>query len=303
MFRPLLYLILFMATGGLSGCLDHKIPSITPGLPATRLRVKKLILELPDNVAKVSAFTYDGQGRLNLILIYQSPDSTVSEMDYNYYVYDEQNRFAGYRRAIIHYPRGSRANSLDEYTYTYNELGNVSQIRHTNAYTLGLTYNNNNQLTGANRSFGVSGLTIRGGDNFTFTGNNLASYRYTTSITGMGGPAFGGPGANNTYTHDDKLNPFYGIFLIPAPYPNGLVNLANNPAESVTYFGGTDNVLNLSQNNVLTETPAVEGNRAITYQYQYNAANLPTVRIKTTTTPPPYASTTVETLRFEYESY
>jgi hypothetical protein len=302
MSRTLLFLALFMI-GGLWGCLDHQIPSITPGSTTPRLRVKTLTLELPDKVAKVSSFNYDTQGRLNLILIYQTPDSTVSEMDYNYYSYDEQNRFTGYRRAIIHYPRGSRANSFDGYTYTYNDAGKVRQILHTNGYALGLTYDSNNQLISANRSFGVSGLTIRGSDNFTFTGNNLTSYRYSTSITGMGGPAFGGPGANNTYTHDDKLNPFYGVFLIPAPYPSGFVNLANNPSEAVTYFGGTDNVLSLSQNNVLTETPVSDYPGKVTYQYQYNAANLPTVRIKTTTAPPPNAGVTIETLRFEYESY
>jgi hypothetical protein len=298
MTRFLIFLLLL--AGGLSGCLDHRIPSITPGLPVSRLRVKKMILELPDNVAKVSLFNYDTKGRLNSILIYQTPDSTISELDYNYYRYDEQDRLTGYRREVVLYPRGNRENAIDTYSFGYDETDKLNQMAHLNGFFVGFTYGSNNQLTRANKSFGVPGLAIREVDSFTSTGNNLTGFQYDVSITAMGGLPFGGPGNTNTYTHDDKLNPFYGVFLIPAPYPKGFVYLLNNYAQAITYFGGTDNVLNLSQNNVLTETSL---NSKTTYQYQYNAANLPTVRVKTTTATKPFESVSVETLRFEYESY
>lgn len=303
MFRFSTYVLFLLMVAGLSACLDHRTPVVTPGSNTTRLRVKALTLELPDNLAKVSSFRYDAQGRLGSILTYQTPDSTASEIEFSNYQYDGQNRMTGLRREAVLFPRGSRPNAVEQYSYAYDASGRVISIDNNPGFTLGLGYNGTGQLAGASRSFRTGGLSISGSDSFTFTGNNLSGYQSGFTVTAMGGPPFSGGGSSNRYTHDDKINPFYGVLIIPAPAPDGFINLAFSPRVAVTYFGGTDNVLNLSQNNVLTETPLRTSADLVTYQYQYNAANLPTVRVKRITSPAPNNSVRVEVLRFEYESY
>lgn len=296
------YVLLLLIAGGFWSCSDHRTPVVTPGSNTTRLRVKALMLELPNNLTKVSSFRYDAQGRLGSILTYQTPDSTVSEIEFSNYQYDGQNQMTQFRRETVPFPRGSRPNAVERYFYSYNALGRVTSIDNDPGFTLGLGYNSDGRLTEANRNFVTGGLRISGSDSFTFTGNNLTAYRSGTTTTAKGGPPVGNGGPNNRYAHDDKINPFYGTLIIPAP-ANGFVNLAFSPRVAVTYFGGTDNVLNLSQNNVLTETSVLSIFDQVTYQHQYNAANLPTVRVKTTTSPAPNNNVGVETLRFEYESY
>ena len=304
-----IYVVLLLMTGGLWACFDHRIPSITPGSPTTRMRVKTLTLDLPNNQAKVGSFTYDGQGRLNSILTYQTPDSTISDIQYSNYQYDGQNRLTQLRRSVLPHPRpqGSQLNFIEQYSYSYNATGQVSQISHSGGLTWTFGYNSIEQLTNGNVFFSHPRFSIRGALAFTFTGNNLTQTVGGTGITFQGmppGSSTGFPGVSTaTYTHDDKLNPFYGVFVIPSPF-GGPANILSGPNIPTTLFGGIDNVLNLSQNNVLTDTPPSGSFReSITYQYQYNAANLPTVRIKTSTFPAPNNTVTVETLRFGYESY
>lgn len=308
MFRTLLYVTLFM--GGLLACTDHRIPAVTPGSTATRLRVKSLTLDLPNNLAKVSSFKYDAQGRLSSILTYQTPDSTVSELEYSNYQYDAQNRLTELRRERVLAPRpqGSGFNPfIERYLYSYNAAGQVSKIDYLGGLTWTYKYNDANQLMNASILYSHPRFTIEGSVLFTFTGNNLTQTAGGTGIRFQGmppGTSSGFPGVGSaTYTHDDKINPFYGVYVIPSPL-SGFTNVLTAPNTPGALFGGIDNVLNLSQNNVLTETPPSGSFReSITYQYQYNAANLPTVRVKTSTAPAPNNTVTVETLRFEYESY
>lgn len=312
MVRILSYLTLLLI-GGLLACSDHRIPAVTPGSTTTRLRVKTIMEDSPTNLAKVSLFRYDAQGRLSSILAYQTPDSTVSEIEYSNYQYDGQNRLTGLRRAVVPYPRppSGQPYRAEQYFYTYNAAGQLSEINYVNGFRVGFSYNGSGQLASSGRIFGVSGLTLRGSDRFTFTGNNLTILNSERNIPSRGGidPIVT---ANTAYTHDDKVNPFYGIYVIPAP-SSRFVNLQSGPGSPGTYFGGIDNPLILSQNNVLTEVSTVSftdqsgtstsTGLPVTYQYQYNVANLPTVRVKTTTSPAPNNTVTVETLRFEYESY
>lgn len=304
MSRILIYFT-FLLIGGLSACSDHRVPAVAPGSTTTRLRVKTLTLDLPDNKAKVSLFRYDAQGRLSSILTYQTPDSTVSEIEYSNYQYDGQNRLTELRREAVLHPRGSGPNLVERYLYTYNAAGRVSEVDNVNGFSVRLSYGADNRLVSASRGFRTGGLIISGSDSFTFTGNNLTAYQTGFTIAGHGGPAFSGGGSSSTFTHDDKINPFYGVYVIPAPFPNGFINLTFSPRLAETYFGGTDNVLNLSENNVLNRVFAVSsGASSVTNQYQYNAANLPTVRVRTTTITNSFGTTvTVETLRFGYESY
>lgn len=296
--RIFLYLTILLS-GGLSGCLDHRIPSISPGLPVSRLRVKSLTYEAPDNRTYVSRFGYDGQGRLSSLDSYQTPDSSVDGIVRGLYSYDNQNRLTRLQRV-------NKTGLTESYNYSYNVAGQVSQISHSGGLTWNYGYTEANQLSTASLFYSHPRFSIQGSLKFTFTGNNLTQTTGGTGIRYQGmpdGTSTGFPGVTGaTFTHDDKLNPFYGVFVIPSPLP-GFSNVLSSPTTPSALVGGIDNVISLSQNNVLTETPVSEYMGKIAYQYQYNAANLPTVRIKTTTTPPPNAGVTVETLRFEYESY
>ncbi|MDB5239692.1 MAG: hypothetical protein JWP57_317 [Spirosoma sp.] len=312
--RLFTYLLLLMI-GGLLSCSDHPFqPLVTPGSTANRLRVKTLTLDLPNNQAKVSSFRYDGQGRLSQILTYQTPDSTVSAIEINNYTYDGQNRLTGLQREAVPYPRQNRPNFVYQYIYLYNAAGQVIGLNQLNSFSLTFGYNSANQLAGGSRLYAISGLTISGSNSFTFTGNNLIRSSDSRNIPTRSGTPDPIVTTVDEYTHDDKINPFYGVYLIP--YPNEFSGPSNM---AKTYFGGLDNFLTLSRNNVLTQLtsssttsfgssgPSTLGLiESAVYQYQYNAASLPTVRVKTTTRPggPTFPSvTTVETLRFEYESY
>ena len=295
--------------GGLYTCADHRFPDITPGSTVARLRVKTLTEELPNNLARVSAFRYDGQSRLSSVISYQTPDSSVAPVQYGVYQYDGQNRLTQLRRESVPFPRpqSNPFYPVEQYSYSYNAMGQVSQISYLNGLTWAYTYNSANQLASATTGYSHPRFTIEGNLQFTFTGRNLTQTTGGTGIRFQGMPpgSFTGfPGVSSaTYTHDDKVNPFYGVYVIPSAL-RGFVNILLSPSTPGALFGGTDNVLTLSQNNVLSETPpAGSFGESITYQYQYNAANLPTVRIRTSTFPPPNNTVTVETLRFEYETY
>lgn len=307
--RLLNWLIWLSLGGGLLTCADHRFPDVTPGSTTSRLRVKALTEELPNNLARVSSFRYDLQGRLHSIITYQTPDSSVASVQYSVYQYDGQNRLTQLRREFVPFPRPqtNQFNAIEQYNYSYNAMGQVSQISYLNGLTWAYTYNSANQLASATTRYSHPRFTIEGNIQFMFIGRNLAQTTGGTRIRFQGMPpetSDGFPGGNSaTYTHDDKINPFYGVFVIPSAL-SGFFNILLSPGTPNALFGGTDNVLTLSQNNVLTETPPAGFFReSITYQYQYNAANLPTVRIKTTTSPAPNNLVTTETLRFEYESY
>lgn len=288
-------------TSLLIACSDHRTPDITPGSSTLRQRVKSITQELPNaSVAKVSLFSYDVQNRLASILTFQAPDSSIAPVELSVYQYDAQNRLIQLRREVVRRAPSYSANPVESYALKYNELGQVSGLS-TGGIGLDFTYDKANRLVSSHRDFSTSGLTQDGSDKFTFAGSNLTaleSYR-RFSLRGPGG--FLGSVDNRTFTYDDKLNPFFGNYIIPAPYPAGFRSPASS-SSVITYFGGVDNVLNLSSNNVLTEV--ISTGTTNTYQYQYNAANLPTVRTTTTL----YTKTTIEaamteTLRFGYEGY
>lgn len=97
-----------------------------------------------------------------------------------------------------------------------------------------------------------------------------------------------------TYSYDDKLNPFYGVFIIPAPG-----EFVDSPCGGPnTLYGGFTNRFNFSQNNLLSaQSSNGTSTSATPYAYTYNTANLPTSRTTTT------GGNVVETLRYEYEPY
>lgn len=288
-----------LLVGWFAACSDHLNPAVTPGSTASRLRVKTITLDLPDNQAKVSLLKYDAQGRLSTLTTYQTPDSTVAPVELGTYQYDSQNRLTQFRNEIIRRLPPFESNLLALYTYTYNPAGQVSGLQLADSYGLTFAYTDANKLLRDNRSYITGGLTTSGGDNFTFTGNNLTTWA-SSKTTNVKQTTFTSS-ATSTYTYDDKLNPFYGVYIIPAPYPIGrVVSPRTTPdAMTYTYFGGVDNGLNLSQNNPLScQTNNGSANTTtVAYAYEYNSANLPTVRRTTTN------GTLTETIRFTYESY
>ncbi|CAN5474695.1 hypothetical protein BH09BAC4_BH09BAC4_51440 [soil metagenome] len=310
--RVLVYLMLLAVAGGVVACTDHLIPDLTPGSVPAHLRVKSLTEELPNNLAKKSVFSYDQQGRLSLIISYQTPDSSVAEVIYNTYSYDAQNRLTGLFRQQVPYPRpqGGQFNLTTGYSYTYNSLNQVTSILGPNYLHWTYQYNSANQLAKSYVDFYHPQISIDGGFLFTFVGKNLTQ---TRGIIRLKYPNMfpQTPLADldtfqpTTYTHDNKINPFYGAFVIPSAQRGfSTIYLSPGAVSTGALFGGSDNVLSLSQNNVLSETPpSGSTDITITYQYQYNAANLPTVRIKTITPSNPNYPVSTETLRFEYETY
>ena len=287
--------ICLLLVGSLLGCEDHQGQGVTPG--ANRLRVKTITQQLTSSasVSTVSAFSYDGQGRLSLITAFQTPDSLVAPVENTVYQYNPQNRLAQVQHSIVR-----RGTNTETYTLAYNGAGQLSYLVNLpSTFSIAPQYNPANQPTTYSKAISVGGLQSSGGGSLTFTGNNLTFASETFLVYRTGGsptaPPVGGNVANTTYTFDTKLNPFYGVFIIPAP---GVFRpFANTPSAFgpfYTLYGGIDNPYNLSQNNVLT---AVNATGTTTYGYTYNAANLPTSRTTTT------AAGVTEVLRYEYESY
>lgn len=298
---------LFMAVvlaGLLTACFDHRSNDVAPGSSTLRQRVKSLTQELPNTTTtKVSLFSYDAQNRLASILTYQTPDSTAAPVELSVYQYNAQNGLTQLRHEVVR-RAPFQPNPVELYSLSYNALGQVSGLSYANGFSLALNYNEANKLAGSRRNFQTGGLSISGGESFTFTGNNLTGLTASRNIPLRSGVD---PVTTTTsaFTHDDKVNPFYGNYIIPAPYPEGFVNMTFSPRLVETYFGGVENILNLSTNNVLTKnatsvsTGVFSGTSAAStsYQYQYNANNLPTVRTTTNN------GAVAETLRFAYETY
>ncbi len=254
------------------GCTDHRIPTVSPG--ASRLRIKTITEDGPNGSSKVSAFTYDAQGRLSLIIGYQAPDSSTTPIENTVFQYDSQNRLTQARREVVR-RAGSSPNPFELYTYGYNADGQVSGLGFSSSnfgavtrWTSALRYTGNNHAVGSSQFFDIPGVSITNNSSFTFTGNDLTSVATTSTL--VRGGTFTSMGTT-TYAFDTKVNPFYGIFLIPNPG-----NFAYPPSASLnnnTYFGGLQGFSLLSQHNIVSATDA--GGTTV-YAYTYNAADLPT---------------------------
>lgn len=297
--RQWLISLLFIAAFG--ACTDHRVPAVTPGLGTSRLRVKTIIQDRPNSPTEVSAFSYDGQGRLGLIITFQLPDSIAGPAERSVYQYDAQNRLTQLRRDIVR-TGGFEPNLSETYTVNYNAAGQVSSLNHSpSTFSIRPLYTPDNRVSGYSKNISVGGLISNGGGAFTFSGNNLtnATERYTIIRAGGSSMPVFDSSVNTTYTFDDKVNPFHGVYIIPAPFRDGFAYFqTSTPTNYYTYYGGVNNLLNLSQNNVLSAVAVVGSASATTsYAYTYNSNNLPTSRTTTT------SGAVVETLRFEYETY
>jgi YD repeat-containing protein len=293
------HLASLLLVAGLSSCADHLKPEPGPD----RLRVKTLTQTSSDapGIRKVSTLTYDGQGRLSAILAYQSPDSTLVPVEQNTYQYDALNRLTKHRRQFYRRPLILPSSLPDllyeEEEYVYGPTGPPTQLLYFNNtgggplwYTVDLAYSSTTGrlLSARQRLSPTNGVSYRVYRTFTFTGDNITSVDADYSFCAMGGPCNTGL-VTSAYTFDDKLNPFYGVYVIPIP-TGRVIPVLGGILTTEDYYGGVDNLFNLSRNNVLT------GNGPV-YTYTYNSANLPTSRSTTDR----FGLTT--TLTFDYETY
>ncbi|GAB3270642.1 hypothetical protein GCM10027347_41450 [Larkinella harenae] len=282
-------------------CDDHRIPAVSPGSVIDRLRIKSITQEIPDMSARVSAtqkvsmFSYDAQNRLSMILTYQTPDSTQAPVEQSIYTYDAQNRLTQLRREIVR-RSGTNPTPVETYLYSYNIAGQVSQLDYNNnldggdnSWKVLFQYHPTNVLKSSAKSFSLYPISYREESEYTFTGRNLTQAVVTSTLSRA--PASSSTGTQTiNFTHDTGLNPFYGVFVIPAPFKVQLSNPRSGILDYYTYFGGFDNLFNLSRNNVLSDGTN-------TYAYTYNSANLPTSRTTTS------KGEVTEILTYDYESY
>ncbi|KAA9349084.1 hypothetical protein [Larkinella humicola] len=282
----------------LTGCGDHLFPNVSPGSVPDRLRIKTVTQELADVAGRtslaqyISTFGYDLQGRLNTITTTQNPSDPNAPVETGAFTYNAQNQVIQFQREIT--PAGeSKITETYSYTYVNSQMTrlyytNNKDGRGDNVWELTFQYNPNNKVKSSHKTFATGGVSYTEDSDYTFTGNNLTLVATATSI-------FRIPSSlNNSYTthftHDTKINPFYGTAVIPAPYATaGVSTPFNGILDFYTYYGGVDNVLHLSRNNVLSSG-------SITYAYTY-VGDLPATRIKTEPFKPQ------ETLTYGYESY
>lgn len=278
-------------------CQDHMLSPAQTGSPALRLRIKSLTEELPNNASKITTFSYDSQGRLSSLLAYQTPDSAQANIERSTYQYDGQNRLVRQQRQLIVRPNTINLTGpvTEAHLFSYNASNQVSEIRFLASYYLlsrgiysidpsvlnspnalyqvaTLRYDPSGQLAGSTKTsyFEAKPALVVTNNTYTFTNKDLTA---ANTITFLSGAQISD--VTNTLTYDSKTNPFYGSYIIGR------------------YFGGISdgfqNLSTLSQHNITK----LDG---VSYQYEYNAANLPTVRYT-------YTDKLIQTLRFTYESY
>jgi hypothetical protein len=297
----------------LFACSDHPLHPVTPGVSAERLRVKSIthLIGLPDNQQKVSLFSYDNQGRLSSIIAYLLPDSSQGPVERNTYQYDAQNRLIQHQR-IITRPAFYRG-TIEQHLISYNSAGQITEIRYFNdndtpgtpilTFTATPQFSSSNKLQSYQKLLSptflrdpFSDIRLRGDlllSNITFTGDNLTAYHIQTINNDIGSSISIGD-SDQRLTYDKKINPFYGFYIIPEPTGN-INNIREVGTFNRSYYGGLDNLTNLSRNNVLSEETS-NAPSLTTYEYTYNAANLPITRTVNRTND-------VQKIAFEYESY
>lgn len=292
------FLYLFV-TVGLLNCDDHLTPAVAPGSKTDNLRIKSISQQVANNggrvnaVQNVSVFTYDAQGRLSGITTSKSPEDQSAPVETSVFSYDAQNRLTQLRRVIT--KTGIDPNPEETYTYTYNHASQVSQLDYINntrddlnKWQVNYLYTPGNQLSSSFRRFSAYPVSYTENLEYTYTGKNVTKTFVTTTTTRAPAGALIGTKTTN-FTFDTRKNPFYGIFVIPAPYNPGLSNPIAGNFDYYTYYGGLANIFNVSENNVLSAGTT-------TYAYTYNAADLPITRTTTAD------GNVTETLVYEYES-
>jgi hypothetical protein len=270
-------------------CVDHEQPN--PG----KLRVAKLTRVLPDAPADsiVSHFLYNQIGKVGSLLTsvkWGAPGSPTEESSYQY---DGDGKLIQMKRTLS-------TGGSELYIYTYDGWGKLTMIKYTGGgndfYDFVLAYDSGGQLLSTKRSFSIPGIKYDQTVTLTFGMGNVSSI---STVTNLVRNTTSTSTVTTDFGYDNQTNPFYGLFLIPAPekipFPSsGNFNL-------YTYYGGVNNLLNQSKNNPTSAN--VKGASQVLYEYAYNASGLPTIRktwVKFTLEQAPVLT---ETLIYEYETY
>lgn len=270
-------------------CVDHE-----PG--PDKLRVKTLTRILPEapNVSILSTLTYDPQGRIASMFTNQVPENPGGPTETSTYLYGGDGKLSQMDRTLS-------GGGSERYVYTNDGWGKVTNIKYTGApdnfYDFILNYDvTGSLLLSTKRSFSISGIHYDQVNALTFGMGNVSSVMSTTTLvrnttnTSMVTTDFG---------YDAHTNPFYGVFLIPAPVKIATPSSGN--FSHYTYYGGVDNLLHLSKNNPTSAN--VKGASQTLYNYTYNVEGLPTKRetwVKITLELPAVLQ---ETLLYGYETY
>ncbi|MPR31884.1 hypothetical protein [Salmonirosea aquatica] len=275
---------------GVIACIDHQSPE------PKKMRVKSLVRILPEEpgVRHVSLLTYDSQGKLNEIFTYQTPDSAANQTETSTYQYDNLDRLSEMLRI-------RSGGEKEHYLYSYDPAGKLAAIKYTSAdhtfYDFLLAYDGNGKLLSTKRSFNFfSALSYVKLNTYSFNENNLSRVVATTTIKRVV------PGTwteTADFVFDSHPNPFYGNVLIPAP-----VRIASPTTGNFghyTYYGGIDNVLHLSENNVVSSS--VDGRSKTTFNYTYESSGLPASRETLASFTIEGPAQLTETLLYEYEAY
>ncbi|GLU57092.1 hypothetical protein [Dyadobacter frigoris] len=267
-------------------CTDH--------LPPQNLRIKSITQTLPNSngVANITEFNYDNAGRLSYLKSYQTPDSNAAVRATTIYTFDGNNM-------LLAVTRNFSDLKTEKYQFTYNQAGQINKLDYMatadDVYNMTFEYNGN-LLAGSKRKFSFSSVSFDKSIIYNFSNDNLGS---ASSITTFTKNVSSVTNSVSTYTYDDKINPFYGNFIIPAP--NGPARPSQGNFNYYTYYGGIDNFLSLNRNNIVSESIAENYNA--TYEYTYNIQGLPLSRITRKKNGPQDAGFVDETLVFVYETY
>jgi len=274
----------------LISCTDHHEPGLD------KMRVRTLTREIPaePGVKYISLLQYDSQGRLGTVFSYQTPDSAISQTQTSSYQYDQQGRLSQMDRTL------SQGGS-ERYVYSYDQTGKSSKIRYTGAdnefYDFTFNYDSDGSLLSTRRYFNYfSALSFEQVHAYTFSLGNVSSLVSTTTVVKAV------PGTSIVATllvYDGHPNPFYGVVLIPAPTKIGAPSTGN--FGQYTYYGGIDNFLHMSKNNLVLSL--VKGFSQTSYEYTYNASGLPVSRRTLVKAMLDQPAVLLETLLYEYENY
>ena len=276
-------------------CTDHFPPDPLPN----HQRIKSITQILPgdDEDTFVSDFTYHSENKLRYIdshpILPVIPGVPSGMTAHTSYGYNDENHITGAQRTLAPFVG-------EVYTYDIDPTGLNRQLSNfnsgSNTYFMFFTYNGN-QLESSRRTFKTSGISYEQKIMYFFAGNNLDNVDYettlernTTTVTK----------SKSEFTYDDKVNPFYGMPVIPASNV-GLPSPSTGNFSHYTFAGGFESFMHLSRNNVLSEKSSTLSET--TYSYTYNNDGLPLTRITMKKNTPQDQPQLVETLVFEYETF
>ena len=274
-------------------CTDHFPPDPLPN----HQRIKKITQTLPDEpgITYITNFSYTPQGdSLKQLQSYKVPDDPQG-------LYPVVTRYSFRSGGAVDVQRNFTSLFPGEFFgYLVNAEGKALQINYYNKqndnYLMFFTYNGS-QLESSRKTFKFSSVSFEQKIWYFFAGNNLSSVKYETTLV-KNIPSV--TNSESQFTYDDKVNPFYGMLVIPASNVGAATPTTGNFYQ-YTFAAGLDNFMHLSRNNVLSEKSSTLSET--TYSYEYNADGLPTKRItmkKNTPQDQPYVA---ETIIIEYETY